>query len=214
VTSVRSQPTPLVDIEPKPAPDQAARLRAFRDAHAAAGGPALVLRGAKGGVGVTTIAGELRPALAPRQIDVIDAGAGPAHPGSGVETLVLVVTPQPCVLAAAFDALRTLHDPAHPDPTPALLLVNRTHSSERAAAVAHRLDAALRAVNLPGTLFAGCIPDDPVLARPVERRGWVGAWRPALSRAQWACRALADRLADFVSPDAPAGTGGPVGAGA
>ncbi len=193
---------PSSAIEPKPSFDQAARLRAAlaESVTTPTETPCVEVTGAKGGVGTTTLALALRDELALLDIDTIDRGRdlpGDAEPAP--TAWVLVVTPEPAALAAAFDAVRSVA-PRH---GPALIAVNRSPSFARSLAAFERLSAALDAVGSNGTVFAGHIPLDSAFGRqPARGRG------PAAR----SCGLLAGRLAEYVRPTVPAFPGIAIGA--
>jgi len=189
---------PATIIEPKPAGDQAARLRAALGDHPACAPSQLLVSGAKGGVGTTAVADAVRTDLARIGLSVLDHGrdlpdvAGPA-PGAWV----LVVTPEPAALVAAFDVIRSFDERSGRGTVAPLLVINRSPSSACSRRAFERLGAALRAIGSIGTVFAGHIPFDPVFGRASARgERFVRGGCPAAR----SCRVLSRRFAEFLRP--------------
>jgi hypothetical protein len=197
-----SEQIPAGSIEPKPACDQAARLRAALCTDIASPGARLLVRGVKGGVGTTTVSDLLREILEPLGTVTIDAGVDPAAALRPQDACLVVTTPEPAALAAAFDGLRSLALPAP------LLVVNRAPSFAASRRAFDRLGAALAGVGSIGTLFAGHVPFDPLLARSFGR---AERFLRAGSPAGRACVALAGRLAAFLGAVNPSASDVPCG---
>jgi hypothetical protein len=194
--------TPAATIELKPGCDQAARLRAALGVKVVEGGPRVLVSGAKGGVGTTAIAAALGAELTDAGTQTVDQGRTPPSVIADSDVWVLVTTPEPAALAAAFDVLRSSSRTTGVTP---LLVINRSPSFAASRGAFARLGEALAAVGSGGAVFAGHVPFDPVFAR------W-GAGSVGGSSARRACRVMAGRFAAFLDPVVSSGPSAQVGA--
>lgn len=185
---------PSMSIEPKPACDQAARLRAALEGDVAPESARVLVTGAKGGVGATAVAAALNAELAQTAAHAVDRGRDLPGAAGESDAWVLVTTPEPASLASAFDTICTLQLCGGRAVTP-LVVVNRSPSFAASRRAFDRLGEALRAVGVRGTVFAGHVPFDQAFARSQP-----GPFRAGRSPAHRACRAMARRLAEFLFP--------------
>lgn len=148
-------PSAALELEPKPVCDQAARLRAALTTEVASDSARVLVTGAKGGVGTTSIALALRPELANSDTQTIDHGRGTPETLGACDAWVLVTTPEPAALAAAFDVVHSCE--LRGWGVVPLLVINRSPSFAASRRALERLSGALWAVRSNGTVFTACI---------------------------------------------------------